>query len=379
MNRIERDIYVLQQSFIADIEYVRATNAIPLVFYFRDFTIPSGATAKIFCSKPSGKAVYSDAVIDGNTVTVDVTTQMFIEPGYTNVQIRIKKDEDVLVTFAVRVFVKENYTDGDYPPSKNEGGIFDEAEQAISDANTAAQGANDAAGRANDAAAAVEGAVAGVINDAAESSLTTYSSEKIEDEFIKKAGDASGAIVTFETALQRANIQSGDSLATAFGKLAKFCADLDEHAFSEPVTDLTSDDSTKALAASAGKQLKDEIGDLTQLPTTDKSSLVAALTEQNSALASMIYGLGGGRVEFYYRQYAAGEIYINGEKINARCNILYMRMYSSDTRSVFIGTMMSSDDGTVYSKYVASPKLLVLKQIDSNWYGWSSIALEQNS
>lgn len=137
-----------------------------------------------------------------------------------------------------------------------------EANSTIQKATQATQSANTAADRANDAAEAAESYV---------------------------LGDISGKTVTFEMALQRANIQSNDSLAVAFGKLAKFCADLDDHAFSAPVPNLLSDDSTKSLAASMGKALKTDIGDLTQLPTTAKGSLVEAITEQNSALAIKTY------------------------------------------------------------------------------------------
>ncbi len=40
-------------------------------------------------------------------------------------------------------------------------------------------------------------------------------------------GDASNATITFEEATARANVQSGDTLATAFAKLSKFCSDLE--------------------------------------------------------------------------------------------------------------------------------------------------------
>ena len=72
-------------------------------------------------------------------------------------------------------------------------------------------------------------------------------------------GDISQKTVTFETALERANIQSGDSLAVAFGKLAKFCTDLDPHAFAAPVNNLTGTDPSLPLAAPQGKALKEDV------------------------------------------------------------------------------------------------------------------------
>lgn len=107
-----------------------------------------------------------------------------------------------------------------------------EANSTIQKATQATQSANTAADRANDAAEAAESYV---------------------------LGDISGKTVTFEMALQRANIQSNDSLAVAFGKLAKFCADLDDHAFSAPVNNLLGTDPSLALAAPMGKTLDDKI------------------------------------------------------------------------------------------------------------------------
>ena len=99
-------------------------------------------------------------------------------------------------------------------------------------ANTAAGSANEAADRANEAAERAEGVV---------------------------LDDISAFTVTFQEALERANIQSGDSLATAFGKLAKFCADMQDYVFSAPIDNLLSTDSTRPLAASMGKRLNDDL------------------------------------------------------------------------------------------------------------------------
>lgn len=224
-----------------------------------------------------------------------------------------------------------------------------EANSTIQKATQATQSANTAADRANDAAEAAESYV---------------------------LGDISGKTVTFEMAIQRANIQSNDSLAVAFGKLAKFCADLDDHAFSAPVPNLLSDDSTKSLAASMGKALKTDIGDLTQLPTTAKGSLVEAITEQNSALSALVSGLDGGKVIFDEHTYNAGEISVDRSTISGTCTLIYMRIYGSNhRRSIFMGTMISTNDSGWFSKYVTSPKLLIAKNIEDGWYGWYSVPL----
>lgn len=169
---------------------------------------------------------------------------------------------------------------------------------ATSRANSATTAANQAAEEANEIIDAFKEAVDGtVISDNSVSSSTAYSSQKIESDFLKKNdaeleyaketeveanylkknGNGSNVTVTFQQAAQRAGIQSGDSLAVAFGKLAKFCADLQDYAFSAPVAALTSTDSTRPLAASMGKQLNDDF-------TAKFKSLNSALTEDEKFL-----------------------------------------------------------------------------------------------
>lgn len=170
MNQITRDVYVLSNKVKEPIDYVRFTNALPVIFNFRDYDIPPGAKATVFCAKPSGKAVYTDADLSGNTVTITVTDQMFIELGRTVLQVRIENGSSILVTFGWPVDVYENSTEGDIPPSQNESGFWDELQQqvdeAVENANNAAdsvdqaiqetqqaiENANNAADNANEAA-----------------------------------------------------------------------------------------------------------------------------------------------------------------------------------------------------------------------------------
>lgn len=149
---IERNVYVLRRELPNPIHYVRSTNAISLIFHFRDIEIPSGATAQIYVRKPSGKEVYNTAVISGSDVTVDVTTQMFIEAGKNILQVQINQGEENLVTFDQPVIVHENYTEGDAEQSENESTLLqqyvDEVAQAAEDAknevqNEVANGKND--------------------------------------------------------------------------------------------------------------------------------------------------------------------------------------------------------------------------------------------
>lgn len=106
-------------------------------------------------------------------------------------------------------------------------------------ATTAANAAKEAADRAAEAAnAAAEAAGAYVL------------------------GDISEKTVTFETAAQRAGIESGDSLSVAFGKLAKFCSDLDQHAFNPLANNLTTNTEGYGIDARQGPVIDKKISDV---------------------------------------------------------------------------------------------------------------------
>lgn len=60
---------------------------------------------------------------------------------------------------------------------------------------------------------------------------TTAANEAAERAEQAATGDMSLKTVTFEVAAARAGIVSGDTLGVAFGKLAKYCTDIEDHAF----------------------------------------------------------------------------------------------------------------------------------------------------
>lgn len=138
-------------------------------------------------------------------------------------------------------------------------------EEAINDCNAAAN-------RANEAAEKAEGVV---------------------------VGDISAFKVTFQQAAERANIQSGDTLAVAFGKLAKFCADMQDYVFSPPVNNLLSADVSRPLSAAMGKQLQE------------------AVESVNSALAD---NLNQNRIELTNSSYyPAAVCYRSGQMVYIKC------------------------------------------------------------
>lgn len=165
-NQITRDIYVTKDALKNPIHYVRGTDLIPIVMRFCDFTIPSGATARIFVGKPDGNAVYTSATIEGNTVTVDVTEQMFVTLGLALMQVSIMDGDEELVTFAQPVMVEPNLKAGDFPESSTDVTFLDDAieqaNEAVETATTAAQKAAAAVQNANTAISKANSAIADV-------------------------------------------------------------------------------------------------------------------------------------------------------------------------------------------------------------------------
>ncbi len=311
MNSIARDVYVKRKALNSPISYVRATNAQELQFRFCDFAIPENTEARVYVQKPSGKAVYNNAVIEGDTVTVEVTTQMFSEVGQSYIQLHLVKGEKNLVTFTQTVDVLQNYTEGDAPESKNESGFFKEYEDrldeatnaantataevrkqmeeiagAVEDATNAAGSANAAAGEANKAAEKAEKGASDAISAAETATEATEAANdaakkanEVKNQIQEKAdnGEFTGTIrigdvttgepgtqasvenvgtdkdavlnitipkgetgevenidnvsLEFTEALERENIETGDSFGTIFGKIRKVFSDLEDTAF----------------------------------------------------------------------------------------------------------------------------------------------------
>lgn len=298
---IERDVYTKAEGVKIPIDYVQNTNAIPIIFHFRDFQIPSGATAQVFVQKPSGLAVYNSATISGNDVTVDVTTQMMAEVGFNKLQIQVMSGDDNLVTFVQPVNVRQNYTDGESEESKNESSFFEELQEAAQAANTAAEAANSAAeeieakAEAGDFSSTVTVGNTTTGEPGSQASVTNSgTAQNPVLDFVIPTGaqgpqgpkgdpgsaeDIDTTPVTFDQASARENVASGDTVSTLFGKISKWFSDLGTAAFKGVSNVLTQTSDGYVLDARQGNVLSKMIGVLDNLATTAKTNLVAAINE----------------------------------------------------------------------------------------------------
>lgn len=245
------DIYIYRNSGVPlIIDCTQGSNDYEWEFEVKDYKIPSGAEVRIFMKKPSGTEIYNYCTVNGNIIKPDITTQMTAEAGKIPAQFQIVPvpgNPDNAKPFLFWLNVQQSLETSSQIESKDEFGILDsliesarnaikeaqtvtekantaaedantaankanteagaantaankantaaenantaadEADTAARAANTAANEANTAADRANQAAEAVESAVSGVINDGTVSNVTTYSSQKMENYFLKSS------------------------------------------------------------------------------------------------------------------------------------------------------------------------------------------------
>lgn len=158
-NQIERDVFVTKNVLKNPIQYVRGTDLLSIVFHFRDFEIPDGASAEVIVAKPDGNAVYTTAEISGNDVTVSVTEQMFIVLGLSFLQLYINQGGKTLATFMQLVYVERNLKVEDIPDSETDVTYIDEiieqARQAVSESSEAVESLKEQIGELGDSFSAL--------------------------------------------------------------------------------------------------------------------------------------------------------------------------------------------------------------------------------
>lgn len=103
------------------ISVIQEDTARQLRCILSDFIIPDGSAARIYAIKPSGNKIYNDGVIEGNTVLVDITTQLIAEIGEVACQVEITEPNgNVLTSFEFVIEVKKRLKDASAIESTNE-------------------------------------------------------------------------------------------------------------------------------------------------------------------------------------------------------------------------------------------------------------------
>ena len=122
------DIYITKKSNVRLIDVVQFDTGIHLVFTVKDFDIPSGATAKLYVQKPSGKFVFQEdgITIVENTILIDLENQAITEHGKVPYQVSIVNGSDMITAFTGLMMVEKSLKDAGAIESKTVIRAFDE-------------------------------------------------------------------------------------------------------------------------------------------------------------------------------------------------------------------------------------------------------------
>lgn len=123
------DIYLTQKRNVRTIDVVQYDTGIQLVFNFKDFSIPSDASATLYVQKPSGKFVLQEdgITVSGNTITIALENQAITEHGKIPYQVGITSGSDVITTFTGLIMVEKSMKDAGATESITVIRAFDEA------------------------------------------------------------------------------------------------------------------------------------------------------------------------------------------------------------------------------------------------------------
>lgn len=113
---ITRDIWVQRREWCAPIDYVQATNTIPLQFVLMDWTLEGGEGARVYVRHSDGTAAYQTAdlstVDDHPVISFTPAISTFPVIGLDSLQCEIFNDTETLVSFSVPVHVHKNNANG---------------------------------------------------------------------------------------------------------------------------------------------------------------------------------------------------------------------------------------------------------------------------
>ncbi len=107
------EAYVFRDDLKQTIYYTQGTDALPILFLFKDYEIPEGTAVGVFVEKPSKKGVQSiSATLDvgENSILVDMDRQMVAEIGTAYMQLRLTKGGKELFTFIQPICVERSAT-----------------------------------------------------------------------------------------------------------------------------------------------------------------------------------------------------------------------------------------------------------------------------
>lgn len=221
---------------------------------------PIGADAiRIYMKKPDGTKVYKDCQVSDGNITVEFDNQMTAVAGDAQIEFQASGSDGIVSTPIAIARILPTNIDDSAIESANE---FTALETALAQTN---------------------------------SLLQNLASQDID----------------FETADFRQNIASGESLATMFGKIAKYLGDLQSAAYNQLANNLTTTNQGYVLDARQGKILQDQLDNIVTgsaeavaINSGDTENITVTISGETRTPARVIASL-------YNSAGAVGEITVN--------------------------------------------------------------------
>lgn len=242
-------------------------------------TFSNTDTANVYIKKPDGAKIYNACTVQDGKVLATFTTQATAVPGMAQVELEIVTASDRISTPIAAVVVLPSNIDSD------------------------------------------------AIESSDEFTALTAALQKVDGLF----DDLDNQPVTFTRAASRANLVSGESIATLFGKCSKYFADMRTGAYATTTNALTITTSGYVLDARAGKTLNDKIGTNTASIDTLSEELAGKVTaeERNVAGIGQPYAYIANKEGYkllniynYGREY--NDVTITGFSFNGSQNLYYV-------------------------------------------------------
>lgn len=251
------NIQVSRIGLFPTIDAVQGDSGRVLECRLTDFVIPSGSTARIYAQKPSGAQIYNNAMVDGNVVSVDLTTQILAEVGKVVCQIEVDNGGERVTSFDFALNVVKSRVDGSAIESSDEFTALEDALNSIDDVATEAENAVSAANQAvSDAQAAIKNANTAIIgaNTAASSANSAAKSATNATSAANTAAEGAN------TAAQNANEKA--SAANSAAEAANNAVDALEEALQGTVIN---DNSVSNLTTYSSQKIEGEFDDVNEV------------------------------------------------------------------------------------------------------------------
>ena len=136
MNTQKIELFFANAAITHRAQFVQGDTDGKIICNVKDMEIAPNTYARVYCLKPSGLSIFNDCEIDGQSITIECTSQMLAEVGDTICQVQISEGGKTTTSHAFLLVVNERVVDREAIESSNEFSALDNALNAVDGVNT---------------------------------------------------------------------------------------------------------------------------------------------------------------------------------------------------------------------------------------------------